>query len=63
LYSEAALPETTRQNIPSVDEIQKYRSADAAEHGIQQNGGGVFVGGNDGSNLGGYPTGSRLPKK
>jgi hypothetical protein len=62
LHRKASLLELAYQDISPVDEIQEYRPTDAAECGIEESVGDVFVGSNNRSNLGGYSTRSRKHK-
>ena len=62
MHRKIALLELAYQDIAPVDEIEEYRPTDAAECGIEESFGDVFVGSNNRSNLGGYSTRSREHK-
>jgi hypothetical protein len=62
LHRKIALLEVAYQGIAPVDQIQEYRPTNAAECGIEESVGDVFVGSNNRSNLGGYSTRSREHK-
>ena len=62
MHRKIASLELAYQDIAPVDEIEEYRPTDAAECGIEESFGDVFVGSNNRSNLGGYSTRSREHK-
>ena len=62
MHRKAAVLEVAHQDIAPVDEIKEYRPTDAAQGGIEESFGDVFVGSNNRSNLGGYSTRSREHK-
>ena len=62
MHRKAAVLELVYQGTAPVNEIEEYWPHDAAQGGIEESFGDVFVDSNDRSNLGGYSTRSREHK-